>query len=334
MPKLEDLTYYVKINGNPYAKNALNYQVQDGNTVGLYYSGDIDRRILDKTWARFEDWTDANDVAYTSIGDLTKDLLAFLFSYSGENYFLDIAKGNIDGVSLFGFAGIDANLGTVEKTVGGLASGRYAFQTSAMAMEALSSDSDDTSAGDGARTVIIRGLDGDYNMITDTISMNGTTPVPLTKNFLRTNQSEVLTAGSVGTNVGKITIRVISGPVEQSIIAVAATLSRDAIVTVPAGFTAFLWTSSAITEKGDDALIKIYRRPFEGVFILRAALPTYQNQISRAFKIPLPIDEKTDLETTGTSNNEASSVYVTQQFELEDNSIVKMDRAGVQLLSE
>lgn len=83
MPKLENFATHIKINGNPFAKNAINYQVQSGDTVSIYYSNDRDMRIVKGLIARFDDWTDLNNVAYSSFTQLTDDLDLFLFESSG-----------------------------------------------------------------------------------------------------------------------------------------------------------------------------------------------------------------------------------------------------------
>lgn len=105
MPKIENFATHIKIDGNPFAKNTINYQVQSGDTVGLYYTNDRDRRILEKTLARFDDWTNLNDVAYSSYESLIADLDLFLFSNTNDP--IQISLGNIPGkktVNKFGRA--------------------------------------------------------------------------------------------------------------------------------------------------------------------------------------------------------------------------------------
>ena len=95
MPKLENFATHIKVNGNPFAKNAVNYQVQSADTVGLYYTNERDQRILKGTLARFDDWTDLNDVAYTSFTALIADLDLFLFTNPTDHN--EIALGNVPG---------------------------------------------------------------------------------------------------------------------------------------------------------------------------------------------------------------------------------------------
>ncbi len=81
----------------------------------------------------------------------------------------------------------------------------WAFAAATL-LEIASSNVNDTSAGTGARTIRIYGLDANYNYQTEDITLNGQTPVVSTKQFLRVWGAEVLTAGSGGVNAGNIHI--------------------------------------------------------------------------------------------------------------------------------
>jgi len=88
--------------------------------------------------------------------------------------------------------------------------GAYTGQPDGAAAETLevfSSDANDTSAGTGARTYEITGLDGNYNELVETVTLNGTTPVTTSGSFVRAPRGRVATAGSGGTNAGTITVR-------------------------------------------------------------------------------------------------------------------------------
>lgn len=129
--------------------------------------------------------------------------------------------------------------------VWGLSSGgSYVQLTSGVAMEVLSSSANDASAGTGARTIKIVGLDGNYAQFSETVTLNGVTPVSLVKtSVIAINSITVLTAGSAGTNQGRIDVRTISGSIVKSCVRSAADsagLSHDFIYTVPAGFYAKL----------------------------------------------------------------------------------------------
>ena len=68
-----------------------------------------------------------------------------------------------------------------------------------------SSDANDTSAGTGARTISVKGINTSYARFTETVTMNGQSSVTLaTANILLIDSIEVLTAGSGGLNAGII----------------------------------------------------------------------------------------------------------------------------------
>lgn len=76
--------------------------------------------------------------------------------------------------------------------------------------EIVSTSALDTSDGTGARTVIIEALDISGNSFSYTVTMNGTTPVSIPTDIIRSNRAHVLTAGSDGSNQGVITLRLVS----------------------------------------------------------------------------------------------------------------------------
>jgi len=130
----------------------------------------------------------------------------------------------------------DVDTGTVPEDIwsGG---GLYPFMTAATSLELVSSDANDTSAGTGARTVLISGLDASYVEQSDTVTLNGTTAVDLPRQYFRINQLMVLTAGSTESNVGTITLRDDGGGTTRGLIMPTNGISRQAVYTVPANHT-------------------------------------------------------------------------------------------------
>lgn len=105
-------------------------------------------------------------------------------------------------VSLMGYNGaIPATLETMwpESAV-------YTPLTTAMSSPyCASSSANDTSAGTGARTINVSGIDTSFAAFSETVTLNGQSSVNLaTANILLINSMEVLTAGSGGLNAGII----------------------------------------------------------------------------------------------------------------------------------
>lgn len=83
------------------------------------------------------------------------------------------------------------------------------FPSAAEAVRITSSSANDAAAGSGARTVFISGLDTNGNFLSETLMLNGTTPVVSVGSYKRLNRAYVLTSGSSNTafNAGTITIQ-------------------------------------------------------------------------------------------------------------------------------
>lgn len=97
----------------------------------------------------------------------------------------------------------DVDSGTVPEDVwtGG---GLYPWPTSAAVLSVVSTSTDDTLLGTGARTIKIVGLDENYETLEEEVELNGTTPVLTTSSFFRVHRMYVVTAGTDTANIGRI----------------------------------------------------------------------------------------------------------------------------------
>lgn len=144
-----------------------------------------------------------------------------------------IALGLVPGFTKIGGFGYNPNVtGSGQDIWSG--GGAYTFLTVASQLEILSSSASDTAAGTGARTVTISGLDANYNPLVQLVTLNGTSAVAVPGTFLRVNDMILTTAGSAATNVGNITLRVVSGGATQAYMLASAGRHQSSIFTVPA----------------------------------------------------------------------------------------------------
>jgi hypothetical protein len=120
------------------------------------------------------------------------------------------------------------------------AGGSYAFYpTNAVAMEIVSTDTNDVAGGAGAQSVTVFGLDGNWDEISETVIMNGTTSVDLTNTYRRMNRAFVNTIGSSESNVGAIAIEEDGGGGNTgAYIAAGDGQTQQAIYTIPRGKSA------------------------------------------------------------------------------------------------
>ena len=185
---------------------------------------------------------------------------------------LVIAQGNISNKSIKRVYGKAKTMGTTWRIVWGLGSSTaYTFLTSASTLEAISSNANDTSAGTGARTIMISGLDSSFNEITEVLSMNGTSATSATSNsFYRVNEVSVNTTGTYGgTNFGNITLRVsgagaslayITGDETVGTSSYGDSKSNLGIYSVPTGKTAFITGLRIYVEGNKSINIVLYKR--------------------------------------------------------------------------
>lgn len=108
-------------------------------------------------------------------------------------------------------------------------------------LQISSSSANDTAAGTGARTVLLTGLDANYNPITELLTTAGVTPVVTAQSFLRINRAVVMSSGTFATtNLGDITVAQQGGTNVQGIIRAGFGIMASGVYTVPAGFSAQL----------------------------------------------------------------------------------------------
>jgi hypothetical protein len=164
-----------------------------------------------------------------------------------ESFLVEVAKGNIPGHSIIHKFG-HGNVGTTFVPICNALV--YQTPTTAIALEVVSSDADDTSAGAGARTVFIEGLALDGSIVTQTVALNGLTAVPIPTNLWRLYRWGVLTSGvyattGTGSHQGVLTIRVASAGATWSTISITGYPHGQSEIgwyTVPGGYTAYILT--------------------------------------------------------------------------------------------
>ena len=161
-----------------------------------------------------------------------------------EPFGLQVARGQIQGHTVVQVFGYNPDLDTSEESVWP-DGGTIPHPTVASVLKVSSSSANDTSAGTGARTVVIGGVDGDYNVVSETVTLNGQTEVNTTNSYLYVNTFYVATAGSGGVNAGNInagTGTVTAGvpAVLYDIIAIGYNNRTTGHYCVPAGYTGYM----------------------------------------------------------------------------------------------
>jgi len=237
-----------------------------------------------------------------------------------EPFDLQVSRGQIQGhrnITVFGF---NPDVDQTQVSVWPLQS-LITFPASALQMKVSSTSANDTSAGTGARTVVVQGLDANYNEVTETVTLNGQTAVTMTNALLRVNYAYVVTAGSGNSAAGDIYIgtgTVTSGvpATVYDIIKFDYNTTTTGSYTVPAGYTAYVSQGLFSTGQASGSTQVEGRLLTRGLNNIRmtAALTTLNNGVANyVFEYPLAIPEKTTIEATaiGSANNNAvSSMFI------------------------
>jgi len=154
----------------------------------------------------------------------------------------------------------------------------------------------------GAWSVMIYGLDENYEEITETVLLEGTTAVTTTQEFIRVYRAIVLTSGTnsatVDANVGTITIapETTTTSVQAKILPhIGQTLM--CVYTVPAGKSAYVTGIGFSIGKAKDAMILAKLRIFgeNSSFQTKYTTEVYESNETAPLQIPFYVPEKTDI---------------------------------------
>jgi len=235
-----------------------------------------------------------------------------------EPFELQVARGQIQAHSVVTIAGYNSDVDTAWEMITPV--GNLSYPAAALQMTVSSADADDTSAGTGARTVLITGLDANYAVISETVIMNGQTAVTTTNSFLRINSMLVTTAGTSLANEGIIYIgtgTVTSGvpATIYNVIAAGFNNATSSQYTVPAGYTGYLAVARIGLAQDAGTTLITARTRFVGTngIALTGPVIVTNNGISTIdFPYPIAIAEKTRIQGEaigGAVDNEAAGFF-------------------------
>ncbi|MEK9895019.1 MAG: hypothetical protein VW518_01150 [Burkholderiaceae bacterium] len=233
-----------------------------------------------------------------------------------EPFYLQVARGQVEHHKYIFKFGFNLDIDATEETIWD-AGGIYSYPSAATVMKVSSSSANDTSAGTGARTVVVSGLDGDYNEIEETVSLNGQTAVNTSNSFLRVNRAYVDTAGSGATAEGDIYVGTgtVTAGVPATIyakIVLGQNQTLMAVWTVPAGYTAFILKGDVGTGTANVnqyVTARLVQRPFGSVFRTAAKVTLQNSNLPFNWEVPVPFTEKTDIEARAVSSGANNQVF-------------------------
>lgn len=218
---------------------------------------------------------------------------------------VNIARGLVRGtipISKFGYNPAIPNIGFETVWDG---SNVYTY-SSTPAVATITSDDGDDNGG----TVEVEGLDTNYNLVTETLTIGG---APGSILFRRVFRATLLAANTGTVNIGAVTVTVNS--IAVAIISEARGQTLMAIYTIPAGYTGYLLQLDTGCKKDNEHEISfVVRSEVAGsAWQTKSFLTTRGGFTEKNFKLPIAIPEKHDVEVQAKAN---ATSAVSAGFEL------------------
>lgn len=230
-----------------------------------------------------------------------------------EPFELQVARGQItmhESISVFGYSTV---VGATAYPIWNVAANRP-YVTTATVLKISSSSADDDSAGTGARTIAIYGLDQNYNAISESVILDGQTEVNTGNSYLRVSKIVVTSVGSGGFNAGVIyagTGTVTAGvpAVIHELVPINFNASMSGVYTVPAGYTAYVYQGGLTSQSnGNNYLTGRLKTSNQGSPKTTNAVTIFtEGMVDYNFTCPLKLPEKTDLEACATVSANTST---------------------------
>ena len=123
-----------------------------------------------------------------------------------EPFELQVGRGQISMHQPYFRFGWANSIGTTVQTITTVvaAGATYVYPTTAAQMKVSSGSANDAAAGTGARTILLAGLDANYNRISEVVTLNGQTQVTTVNSYLRITYTEITSTGSGNAQAGII----------------------------------------------------------------------------------------------------------------------------------
>lgn len=184
------------------------------------------------------------------------------YPISPRDFYFETSNGTMSGQ----YDGLNTSAYQTANSIGAeadvwVSAGNLVWPVAASTLEVLSSSANDTAAGTGARTVIITGLDINYNVISETIILNGLAAVVTVNSYFRLNRAYVATSGTInGNNIGTLTIQISGGGNIQGQIAPGFGRLAKSHFTVPNGKKFLFRSVTMCSESTKPTSFKVYIR--------------------------------------------------------------------------
>ena len=201
---------------------------------------------------------------------------------------LGVQKGLVTNFSATGIFGYNPDISSTFETISSVG-GIYVYPTASSTAVATSSNT----ASDNTGTVLVSGLDANYDQVSETITIGGSAS---TTSFLRVFSARMVTANTGDANVGNISITVDSKTVAYIPATYGASLSAN--YTIPRNYKGFIMSAYAGVSKQKELTAKIMTKQIANgnVWNTIGFQTTFSVPVYQEFVVPIQVNEKVDIE--------------------------------------
>lgn len=218
---------------------------------------------------------------------------------------LRVARGLVRGASIRNIFGFSTLANTVYSPMWERTPEEYEYPTANTFMN-IKSDN----ASDGSNvSFLVKGLDSNYSEISESVNLNGTANVTLTKLYYRIND----VIGTANNALGTVTVRNANSGVTYAQVSQGVGKSQASIYTVPVGHCFYLNRIDAFC--GTAAInnryifFRNYTKSPSGL-VLNVAETTFLEQMHVNRHYPFKYDEKTDIQFQIKTSNGSQEVGI------------------------
>lgn len=204
-----------------------------------------------------------------------------------EPFDLQVGRGQIEAHSTVNIYGYQTAVSTTFIPIWENATA-YTYPSTATQMHLIGTDSDTAS-------VLINGLDANYNSISETLTLNGTSAVTTANSYLRINSMQVTS----GNPAAAVTLKDLTNTTIYAQINAGVGRTQAGIYTVPAGYTYYLQRVNLYSSlNGNNNKFVTYQNrtiSSSGVIQVTQQAPFATSYEARRI-IPRAFSEKTDIQ--------------------------------------
>ena len=215
---------------------------------------------------------------------------------------LEVSKGSIEHYTSINKYGSSPAVGTSEEGVWHYG-GDINWIVTPTILQVSSSSAADDAGGTGALTMVLEGLDADYNALTETVTLDGQAQVATTGTYLRIHRAYIVDVGTGGANAGDLYIYTgaATAGVPDTATQVYSTISADhgqtsqAFYTIPAEFTGFLISGYGVAAAGKTVDVEVFFRLEGKGWRMLHEFSLNNDTYTQHYAVPPQIPEKSDI---------------------------------------